>query len=181
MNIPDKVGYEIGYRLWTAGTKPMSLFRINKYRHVWREFGRVESAYCAYDGGHSVPDENCSCGLYALEEPTDVYRYAGYNHTYIVGAVAMWGDVMKCVESNTYPQPPIVFYRSEHMLPLVVADTYFILGGWPYLWGTEPSAEEYHNMMLVKNEVGDVPKVPLKELKGRAEERAMQLLTLGDD
>lgn len=53
-------------------------------------------ATCAASGGHRVPDEACSCGVYAASTPEHLANSGAIGTTAsVVGTVAMWGTVVE--------------------------------------------------------------------------------------
>jgi hypothetical protein len=53
-------------------------------------------AKCANHRGTSVPNQGCTCGLYAAATPEDLARSRMLNpDTCVVGAIAMWGTVVE--------------------------------------------------------------------------------------
>src|SRR5688572_6682963 len=48
----------------------------------------VNTARCARGAGHTAPDTDCSCGIYAFHAMHNQLR-----HEPVVGAIAAWGDM----------------------------------------------------------------------------------------
>jgi hypothetical protein len=95
-SVPDVPGVCIGWRSWElvdtpAGKRLASPVLANV---VWPP-GSALAARCTAprDGDHdTVPEPSCSCGLYAVRDPTGVVGCADDG---VVGCVALWGRVVK--------------------------------------------------------------------------------------
>jgi hypothetical protein len=79
------------------------------YDDVW-EPGQELPAACPH--GHSPPDADCACGLYAVRKPEGARRYLlGRDEPHVVGRVlgqvALWGTVVEAElgwrASRAYP------------------------------------------------------------------------------
>lgn len=92
----------IGYRQWMLADWVLTPVSVG---HPWRP--GVNHAKCqpapnliiswgsageAPPANHAAPHKNCDCGLYALHEPAE-QLYDHTSDTYVLGAVAAWGDL----------------------------------------------------------------------------------------
>lgn len=107
VEVPDFTEVMVGYRAWgiemdrSPGELP--LLRSVTYRqHFWtpREANAATCARGDDDDDHEVPEEGCSCGLYAAK--TFEHLQAMDYHTYdvecgrlvVCGEVSLWGKVV---------------------------------------------------------------------------------------
>jgi len=85
---PDLCEPVVGYRAWHLADdgvlRPWSF-----PEHPWEP--GVTTASCARVPGHPAPVTSCSCGLYALSDPSD--RRLNFSGDQAIGAIAAWGDL----------------------------------------------------------------------------------------
>jgi len=102
MNVPDYISPIIGYRMWqwdSAGLKSLNC-------EPWLP-GRPLSARCrstmrrcrafaqkAADDSHNVPEQDCTCGVYAAKS-LEHLRETGYTTFGVYGEVHLWGRVVE--------------------------------------------------------------------------------------
>lgn len=85
---PDFVDPVVGYRAWHLGED--GLLRGWTYSQAAWAAG-VTTAECALVRAHRPPVASCSCGLYALRDPSD--PRLDFRGDQVVGAIAAWGDL----------------------------------------------------------------------------------------
>ena len=91
MNIPDKIGTEIGWRGWHAGTQGGQVFLHSIVdKALWRP-GHPMEALCAKE--HESPAARCTCGIYAART-LDYLREIAYHTHGILGEVHLWGTIV---------------------------------------------------------------------------------------
>jgi hypothetical protein len=92
--IPDVAGLEVGWRAWAIEGEPPRLHSVTQ-GDLWTPREKLE-AKC--HKAHAVPDENCSCGLYAARTLDHLagmpYHLYHEDEFVVVGEVALWGGVI---------------------------------------------------------------------------------------
>jgi len=103
MSIPDYISPVVGYRVWTwnvLGLKSLcgmswhpgqSLAARCKASTVVGTL--IDRAKAAGDS-HTAPQENCTCGIYAIKT-LHRFRSAGYERYGIYGEVYLWGTIVE--------------------------------------------------------------------------------------
>ena len=123
MEIPDRTGVILGYRVWRVipgkWVPPTESLYAQTCQRSWSLTGPT-SAYCPprVQGGdpgkplvrsspcNSAPSFDCTCGLYARYDPIqETYRLP-----YVVGSVLAWGRLIHHEERS--------FFRAEKALPV---------------------------------------------------------------
>lgn len=150
--VPDDVGKITGWRAWgvdpnTPDGEPVLLRSVRKHT-IWPPRQEVV-ARCAKRSargprskpGHAVPDENCSCGLYAartlehlMSMPYHRYDADRNGLFHVVGQVAMWGGYIEGTQGwraeKAYPALLFVPYEAWRLAPRL-AETYGLTLGPP--------------------------------------------------
>jgi hypothetical protein len=102
VSIPDYISPIIGYRVWqwdTTGLKSVCgepwhpgqpLVAGCRVYSAGKIVGRAEAA----QGGHVVPQADCTCGVYAAKN-LEHLRQFGYERYGIYGEVYLWGTVIE--------------------------------------------------------------------------------------
>lgn len=90
---PDVPGVVVGWRTWRI--RGPGRARLRSPLQVFTEWppGEALTARCELMG-HPAPDPDCTCGLYAVQEPADVGGI-GYGGVTLLGCVALWGTVVE--------------------------------------------------------------------------------------
>ena len=138
MEVPDAIEPAVGYRVWFV--KEDRIYSYNHGSH-WEPMQPFE-AQCARKSEHEVPDERCSCGVYAAATFNRLYKM-GYtkesglfaarspDDVLICGEVALWGNIIPGQHGwraqFAYPKRFLVPY-SLHRYARPVAEMY----GVPY-------------------------------------------------
>jgi hypothetical protein len=95
-----------GWRAWELRRGLDGLTLISPLVEMHWPAGRRLSAACRRHGGHRAPDEDCSCGIYAVPAPEALG--AVRTGVSVVGSVALWGRVVEHVRGYrgefAYPQ-----------------------------------------------------------------------------
>ncbi|WP_205698757.1 SCP2 sterol-binding domain-containing protein [Conexibacter sp. SYSU D00693] len=78
----------VGFRAWHLDDD--GVLRAWTFRDAIWEPG-VTTARCVRAASHRPPVADCSCGLYALSDPSD--RRLRFTGDQVVGAIAAWGDL----------------------------------------------------------------------------------------
>jgi hypothetical protein len=136
MSVPDYILPLVGYRVWTWGTmglKSLSGVRWHPNQSLAGRcrastvtgtgVGRAEAA----DHTHDAPQENCTCGVYAVKT-LHHFRSAGYERFGIHGEVYLWGRVVEHeVGYRAQFAYPKTFVLMPDALPFTLAEI------WPRL------------------------------------------------
>jgi hypothetical protein len=102
--IPDAIEPLLGYRMWGYDLRDRrtELHSITCSGHCpWEDAGSqwvVASCNDHVDGGHAAPEEDCSCGIYAMSDLRDLgYPHAmrGRGFGKIVGRVELAGKIIE--------------------------------------------------------------------------------------
>lgn len=118
---PDFIQPAAGYRAWRVGQRG-ELLPFGVTAGPWAR--GVNEATCErhFIGWrpttiHAAPDPDCTCGFYALHDPSDerldFYTRAGSTHNPAVGAIAAWGD-MQVHRTGFRAQFACVIALAEH-------------------------------------------------------------------
>jgi hypothetical protein len=122
MQIPDRTGVVIGYRVWRVIPNKWIAPSQSLHAQTWQRSWSLTEATVAYcpprlQGDPSkplirgstcevAPSFGCTCGLYARYEPIrEVHRLP-----YVVGSVLAWGKVVHHADRS--------FFRAEKALPI---------------------------------------------------------------
>src|SRR5919202_363676 len=122
MQIPDRTGVILGYRVWRVipgkWVDPSDSLYAQTCHRVWSSTGPTE-AYCpprvqgdpgkpliARSPCEAAPTFGCTCGLYARYEPIE----EAHRLPYVVGSVLAWGRVIHHADHS--------FFRAEKALPI---------------------------------------------------------------
>ncbi len=100
MSTPDFVEPVAGYRVW--GLDGGQRLRAWTAGTTWEPGVNRAGCHVGLMGGgpsrrHPAPNERCSCGLYALNDPRDARIGGGMTRAgglLVKGAIAAWGDLM---------------------------------------------------------------------------------------
>ena len=138
VEIPDRVSAIQAWRAWklqvTPMQKPSSIFRVLaepkvelvslnyppkdiwpsahpleaqclNFRSVDEEWDRLVGA------NHTIPDEHCTCGIYAVKSLAAAAHYGG-----IVGTVLLWGKVIEATDGfrAQYAYPGTLYLSEEN-------------------------------------------------------------------
>jgi hypothetical protein len=171
--VPDVIGEPVvAWRTWfvVPEHKTSGALRLQSivYGDIWEP--RVEhEAECrpgtsrVYDSEKSIhvaPDDEHSCGIYAVDTPEQVdayYRSGGYTARYewmeiwrVVGTVAMWGKIV----------PGSNGYRSQYAYPKMIQVPKRIKGRLQHLSATEvvSALEHYDCDVELMNDTLDLTK-----------------------
>jgi hypothetical protein len=122
MQIPDRTGVLIGYRVWRVIPNKWVSLSESLHAQQWlRSWSLTEAtvAYCPprLQGDpnkplirsspcQSAPSFGCTCGLYAHYEPIQ----EAHRLPYVVGSMLAWGRVIHHADSS--------FFRAEKALPI---------------------------------------------------------------
>lgn len=101
MKVPDAIDPAVGYRVWFV--KDDLLYSYN-HGSLWKPEQPFE-ATCSRGSEHEVPDQRCSCGVYAAATFNHLYDM-GYtkesglfaavrpSDMLICGTVSLWGNIV---------------------------------------------------------------------------------------
>ena len=91
--IPDSIEPIIGRRAWGLARNDGRIRLCSARGTVWPEDEALEAA-CPQ--AHTSPDEDCTCGIYALNEsqPWPYYDFTGPGYA-VWGEVLLWGKVVE--------------------------------------------------------------------------------------
>ena len=149
---PDYVGAIAGARAWrmapTLWAKMGGILWAKVQTDVWPN-AQMKIAECEH--GHPVPDEHCSCGVYAWYD-VDILRRKGFNphdHTTIAGVVAGAGGVIRGYNGYWVAEKviPLAFFDDGHPSPLREV----MPGSGVYL-ATKEEASEVWGVPIIKYE-----------------------------
>jgi hypothetical protein len=119
---PDYVEPAHGWRVWDVVAADDG-FRLSSlcFRTIWAPH-EPKVAVCRRSAlnegprpGHQAPDLDCSCGIYAVDEPrralgylSRLFRGSPWTLHRVVGPVALWGTAVQCARgwraSYAYPR-----------------------------------------------------------------------------
>ena len=97
---PDYADAILGWRLWSLVPQGYDWrLRSVVVSNVWRP-GAELVATCNQDPhrvAHHSPHLQCTCGIYATDDPESVREYVGMGlFPRVLGQVALWGTVVEC-------------------------------------------------------------------------------------
>jgi hypothetical protein len=90
MNVPDYVSPVVAYRAWLLG--PYGLLSLNG--EFWPPNQKLQADCKRSVNGHTPPNGDCSCGIYAAKS-FDQLRRIGYAELGVCGEVYLWGTVVE--------------------------------------------------------------------------------------
>jgi hypothetical protein len=88
--VPDRVGYEIGWRAWLIDERELLLVSV-AHTTTWVPRQRLE-ATCSRR--HKAPEQSCACGIYAARTLGHL-RTQGYHAHGVLGEVKLWGTIVE--------------------------------------------------------------------------------------
>jgi hypothetical protein len=107
--VPDGIEPLVGYRTWfqSLGRRHASLHSMNCSEDEpcpWEgDPSNWVTASCALGENHRAPEEGCSCGIYALKNPTELKTFIGmllagtspWGGTHVLGRVELAGKIIE--------------------------------------------------------------------------------------
>lgn len=124
MEIPDRVGYEVGYRLW-ANTAYFNdgqdgIYSLMNYGAItkWQPFQPI-TATC-WLTNHRAPVFHCTCGLHMFNNPEDAVYYKkqwekNFPSNILLGSVLCWGELVHG-RSDDMKREGVNFLRTENAM-----------------------------------------------------------------
>ena len=91
MNIPDKIGTEVGWRGWQVTVRGHVAFLHSIVHDALWPASEAFQAVCSK--GHTAPDDRCTCGVYAARSLPHLRKIA-YHTFAVLGEVHLWGTVV---------------------------------------------------------------------------------------
>jgi hypothetical protein len=91
VNIPDRIGTEVGWRGWHVATRGGHAFLYSVVHETLWPAGETIQALCTKE--HDAPSARCTCGIYAARSLEHLRDIAYHTHG-VLGKVHLWGTIV---------------------------------------------------------------------------------------